>query len=154
MSDDKDKYLDPAKNPFIKIRGDDLPPVVEDEDDPGFNAEDFRIPLDGYRIPEKKAAAASSPPAKEKPEVEPGDFEEKVKTFMEKIDEVIIVRPVEGVGAFKISKRPCGSLEIIDPDGSRRTLTALDPEERKIVNYNLYVKCAKGKDGECPCNQI
>jgi len=156
-------YLDPKQNPFIKIRSEDIPWPVDDGEALSVDVEKpIDLPDKNGKWPgeagyggEKKAASKSSPA----PDVDESlendfSFEEKVKTFMEKIDEVIIVRPVEGVAAFKIEKKQCGTLEVVDPDGSRRTLTALNPEERKIVNYNLYVKCARGKDGECPCNQI
>ena len=146
----EDRYHDPASNPMIKIRPDDWPPDVEpDEPRPSFG--DGRIPLpekNGKWPGEEKAAAAE-----EKSEVEPGDFESKVKVFMDKADEVIIVEPVGNLALFKISKRQCGALEVIEPDGSRRSLADLSAEEKKIVDYNLYTKCANGK-GDCPCNRI
>ena len=65
MNDDKDKYLDPAQNPFIQLGDADGNPRPKDDGEKPLD-EDYRIPLPDIKTGlfpgEKKAAESSSSP--------------------------------------------------------------------------------------------
>jgi hypothetical protein len=115
-------YLDPKQNPFINLGDEETGnPRLPDEDGPGFNAEDFRIPLpdkDGLFPGEAKTEAAESSPALDL---------SKVESFLRVRGELSVYAGAEcNVLLFKVKNGREGKIIVEEYPGEERPIEESD----------------------------
>jgi hypothetical protein len=131
MSDDKDKYIDPKQNPFIKTTDEDGNPMPEEEEEEVDMNPDGLIPVD--LTPSEKVN-----PEHEDQDQTPDELEKAVMEYMNGNKEFELqIQNGEPIPIFSIIHTADGDFDIIMPNGTTRKFSDLTNLERTIIEHEI-----------------